>query len=477
MPPASIVWFRQDLRLADHPALHAAAERSGPVIPLYVWAPDEEGDWPPGAASRVWIAQSLRRLDESLRRLDSRLIIARGASLDALRAAIEATGADCVCWNRRYEPAARERDRQVREALEEDGVRVDTFNGSLLFEPWEVSTQQGEPYQVFTAFWKACMRQARQSAELPAPDALRAPETWPASLTVDDLDLEPSIQWDEGIKAAWTPGEAGAQARLDEFLESEAQRYGEGRDRPDYDGTSRLSPHLHHGEISPRQVWHAAHERTPTKTGLSADFKKFIDEIGWREFGYHLLYHFPATPGQALKDKFRDFPWQQDQKAFKAWQKGRTGYPMVDAGMRQLWEIGWMHNRARMIAASFMTKDLLIPWQEGARWFWDTLVDADLANNTLGWQWTAGCGADAAPFFRIFNPVTQGQRFDPRGEYIRQWIPELAKLPAKHIHSPWEAPDEVLEEAGVRLGRDYPAPMVDHKEARETALEAYNRIK
>lgn len=351
---------------------------------------------------------------------------------------------------------------------------MQTFNASLLFEPWEIENKSGKPYQVFTPFWKMCMSKGVPGELLPPPKDLPAPEEWPESLSTDELSLLPEIDWDKGIRETWTPGENGAQDRLRQFVSHGIEDYARGRDEPALETTSRLSPHLHFGEIGPRQIWHAIQH---AGLGREQAADKFLSELGWREFSHHLLHHFPGTSEHALREEFRSFPWEHDDALFKAWQRGRTGYPFVDAGMRELWHTGWMHNRARMIVASFLTKDLLLPWQEGARWFWDTLVDADLANNTQGWQWTAGCGADAAPYFRIFNPVSQGEKFDAQGEYVRRWAPELAKLPDKYVHRPWDAPEEVLDEAEVVLGETYPKRIVDHSEARIRALDAYETVK
>jgi deoxyribodipyrimidine photo-lyase len=474
-----IVWFRQDLRLVDNPALLAAVRRGGPVIPVFIWAPEEEGDWPPGAASRWWLHQSLKHLDASLRQLGSRLIIHRGPTLDVIRELVKATGSDSVFWNRRYEPTAIKRDSRVKATLQGAGLIAESFNGSLLFEPWTIQTKQGRPYQVFTAFWKACLAQPPPDAPEKAPRHLEVPPCWPATIQLAELGLEPTIDWAQGMRALWKPGESGAEELLHRFCDQAVNNYADGRNRPDHLGTSRLSAHLHFGEISVRQMWHAIHDRSHGRGTAQASNGVHVlaRELGWREFAHHLLFHFPHTPEQPLREQFARFPWQAHRDNLRAWQRGRTGYPIVDAGMRELWCTGWMHNRVRMIVASFLVKDLLIPWQEGARWFWDTLVDADLANNTLGWQWTAGCGADAAPYFRIFNPVSQGAKYDPNGTYVRQWIPDLVNLPNKWIHRPWEAPAHDLADAGIHLGSTYPRPMVDHHEARSRALDALQRTK
>ncbi len=478
-PNRTIVWFRQDLRVQDNPALQAAADRGNAVIPVYIHAPHAEGDWMPGAASRLWLRQSLESLGKDLRQLGSRLIIRRGESLKELRYLIREMQANTVYWNRRYEPAIVERDKVVKSGLASDDIEVASFNGALLYEPWEIETKDGSPYRVFTAFWKACLGSGDPAEPLPAPERLARPRQWPEGVELSDLALEPKVNWDADIRNAWTPGSEGAETRLQEFLDEALRQYSEGRNRPDMDGSSRLSPHLHYGEISPRQVWGAVKGRAALYSSKSSkeSARVFLAELGWREFAHHLLYHFPYTTEEPLRDEFARFPWMSDKKGLRAWQRGETGYPIVDAGMRQLWAIGWMHNRVRMIVASFLVKHLLIPWQHGAEWFWDTLVDADLANNTLGWQWTAGCGADAAPYFRIFNPILQGKKYDPNGEYVRQWVPELAPLPTQYIHCPWEAPEGTLADAGIKLGRDYPKPIVDHGEARERALAAFGTIR
>jgi deoxyribodipyrimidine photo-lyase len=478
----SIVWFRNDLRLADQPALTAAVQRGGPVLPVYILAADEEGRWSPGGASRWWLHHSLLALDRDLVAMGSRLILRRGPSLETLGRLVEETGADAVFWNRRYEPAIVERDGAIKAALRETGVEGRSFGGGLLHEPWTISTKRGDPYRVFTPFWKAALGTGAPGEPLPAPSSLELPDDWPASDELVSFDLEPRHDWAARFPGLWNPGAEGASARLDAFLESGLDDYEDERDLPQRPGTSGLSPHLHFGEISPREVWYAvraALEEAGGSKGKNGDwqFHPFLTELGWREFAHHLLYHFPDTTTRPLRPEFEAFPWREDPQELGAWQEGRTGYPIVDAGMRQLWKTGWMHNRVRMVTASFLVKHLLLPWSEGARWFWDTLVDADLANNTLGWQWSAGCGADAAPYFRIFNPILQGERFDPEGDYVREWVPELRTLDAKWIHSPWEAPEEVLDRAGIRLGQDYPRPLVNHRHARNRALEAYRTMR
>lgn len=477
---STILWFRQDLRIQDNPALIAASEQGGPVIPVYIWAPHEEGDWAPGSASRWWLHHAVADLDATLRQeFKSRLVIRSGDSLPILRQLMDETGAEAIFWNRRYEPAVVQRDQRIKSKLRDDGRTVQSFNASLLFEPWTISTQENKPYQVFTPFWKASKEIDGPNAPCPIPKKLPAPKQWPESDPVEQLELLPKIPWDEGIRASWNPTIRGGRAVLDRFLADGLYRYDIDRDKPGITGTSRLSPYLHCGQISPRQIWQAVHERLESEgdKNLRKNADRYLSEIGWREFGYHLLYHFPHTTDEPLREKFADFPWKRSKKSLERWQQGQTGYPIVDAGMRELWHTGYMHNRVRMIVASFLVKDLLIPWQKGAKWFWDTLVDADLANNTLGWQWAAGCGADAAPYFRIFNPVSQGERYDPQGLYVRRWVPEASQLPDRYLHKPWESDPSLREQAGLNLDDGYPNPIVDHREARERALAAFEEIK
>ena len=479
MKTTSLLWLRHDLRLADNPALAAAMEHGGAVVPVFIWSPAEEGDWQPGGATKWWLHQSLAALDGKLRELGSRLVIRRGPARETLLALVKETSAAAVFWNRRYEPASIRRDAGIKETLRAAGLRAESFGAALLREPWTIQNQSGKPFQVFTPFWKHCLSDFEPTAPVPTPQKISAPATWPRSLALGELELEPKINWTQGMLAAWRPGEAGALENLNQFLAGAFAHYTERRNRPDCAGTSRLSPHLHFGEISPRQVW-AAVQALGQQRGLPMAVwrhSQFLTELGWREFAHQLLFHFPHTPLEPLRENFKKFPWREDAALLRQWQRGQTGFPIVDAGMRELWATGWMHNRVRMIVASFLVKDLLLPWQAGARWFWDTLVDADLAQNTLGWQWSAGCGADAAPYFRIFNPTTQAEKFDPEGDYIRRWCPELAKLPTKWIHEPSAAPPEILRSAGVKLGGNYPQPVVDHAVMRQFALAAFAQIK
>lgn len=484
MPESPVIlWFRKDLRLRDNPALSAAKDSGVPLLPLFILDEEGEGAWPAGGASRWWLHHSLLALDASLRALGSRLFLVKGSSETLLEAVMKDTGARTVFWNRRYEPQAIQRDGGIKERLKKRGFEAKSFNGSLLFEPSSVHNRQGGPFQVFTPFWRHCSAALalEPPAEKPRPTRLPPAPRWNGGLPPEALGLLPKQGWASGFSAHWTPGEEGAQLRLKRFIEDCLESYDTQRDLPAVDGTSGLSPHLHFGELSPRTIWEAL--RRPSKRSgvfpASNGEQRFLAELGWREFAYHLLFHFPDTPERPLRKNFEKFEWAQDPGAVKlrAWQRGRTGYPIVDAGMRQLWETGWMHNRVRMIAASFLVKHLRLPWQRGAEWFWDTLVDADLASNTLGWQWTAGCGADAAPYFRIFNPTLQGEKFDSEGLYVRRWVPELARVPAKWIHRPSEAPAEVLRLAGLADDSPYRRPLVEHRKACDAALAAFRALK
>ncbi len=477
----AIVWLRQDLRLADNPALAFACEHFEQVIPVYIWDPDGEGDWPPGGASRWWLHHSLEALDKSLRKRHSRLIIRNGDSQTELAELIKTSQADAVCWNRRYEPAVRQRDAAIKTWLQDELKLIcRSFNSALWWEPWEIKTGQGDPYRVFTPMWKKMLAEWRYPQVPAIPQPFPAMQEAPRSVPLDKLALLPRLDWDQQFYQHWSPGEQGAWDALDVFRDRAINDYLDNRNLPAQPDTSRLSPHLHFGEISTRQI---VRQLCPDgEPPVDQQVSGFIRELAWREFSWHLLYNYPRIPAQPLQEKFSDFPWRDGrtreyQHDLRAWQQGMTGIPMVDAGMRELWATGWMHNRVRMIVASFLTKNLLIPWQAGEQWFWDTLVDADLGNNSQGWQWTAGSGADAAPYFRIFNPVSQGEKFDPEGEYVRHWIPELAELKGKRIHSPWQIEQSLLQELGIELGETYPWPVVDLKASRERALNAYQQIR
>lgn len=477
IPPATVVWFRRDLRLSDNPALEAAVARGGPVVAAWVHAPGEEGDSAPGAAARVFLHDALQSLAESLEARGSRLVLRRAPTIKALIDLARETGADAVYANKVWEPAFLAGDAKAVAALRANGLDARLFDDGVLFRPDAMKTTAGGPFRVFTPFWRRCQSSPGPEAPRPAPERIRSSGMPPPSWPLPELRLLPSVPWDAGIRVAWPSGEKAARVRLSRFLDNAMAAYPGDRDRPDRDGTSRLSPYLHFGCVSARQAWHAVRSREAADSapGAARGAETFLRQLVWRDFAHHLLFHFPSTVHAPLKEEFTAFLWRDDPAALVAWQKGWTGYPLVDAGMRQLWKTGWMHNRVRMVAASFLVKDLLLPWRKGAAWFFDTLVDADLANNTFGWQWVAGCGADASPYFRVFNPTLQGGKFDPGGDYVRTWVPELARLPDRWIHRPWEAPASVLSGAGVAPGKTYPRPIVDHAAARLRALAALPR--
>jgi deoxyribodipyrimidine photo-lyase len=472
----AIVWLRNDLRIHDQPALHAAANR-GPILPVFVLDETASQPRPYGAAARWWLHGSLRRLAHDLEARGGQLVLRRGRTAAELKQLAESVDAQAVYFCRHYEPGAAALERDICDALDEQ-IETKSFAGSLLIEPDRIATSSGDPYRVFTPFWKALasMLGSVSVKRLPAKAGWWSENT--ESETLVSWQLEPGApDWAVGLREVWEPGEASALERLEAFIDGPVDAYASERDRPDLDGTSRLSAHLRFGEISPRLIWEqmqaaAASGRVDEKAAWS-----YLRELAWREFSWHLLSHFPSLPQENFRDRFDAFPWRRDAKALRAWQRGATGYPIVDAGMRQLWQSGWMHNRVRMVVGSFLTKHLLIHWRQGEAWFWDTLVDADPANNAASWQWIAGSGADAAPYFRIFNPVIQGQKFDPNGAYVRRWVPEIARLPNRYLHAPWQASATVLASAGIELGRTYPAPIVDHAAARARALEAYASIK
>ena len=465
----SICWFRQDLRLNDNPALLEAAD-SGQVLPVYILDDENADKWQYGSAGRLWLHHSLKSLNRSLR---GNLRIYRGRAEEIIPRLCRDFHINQVFWNRCYEPWWIECDREITNRLELLSVNAHSFNSSLLWEPWQVLKKDGSPYKIFTPFYKRARTQGRGAPEDPQPGPLNL-SLYQADLggvTVDDLGLRPDHSWCRKVEVHWRIGEENALLALETFVDSKLTNYRNGRDFPALSATSRLSPHLHFGELSPRQVWQRVSE-----AGFDDNVETFKSELGWREFSYYLLYHFPQLPEKNLKPKFDQFPWWLNQQWLQCWQHGMTGYPIVDAGMRELWQTGFMHNRVRMVVASFLVKNLLIHWRHGADWFWDCLVDADLASNSASWQWVAGCGTDASPFFRIFNPVSQGQKFDSEGLYTRRFVPELAKLPNKYLFSPWQAPPEVLEHAGVNIGDNYPYPIVDLQQSRKKALDSLKRI-
>lgn len=471
-----IVWFRQDLRLKDNPALHAAYETGAPIIPLYILDNENAKEWKMGGASRVWLHHALDNLNKDL---SNHIVFKKGDAAKIIPKIIKDTGATAIYWNRCYEPWRIARDKEIKSALEDKNIEAQSFNGSLLWEPWNIKTGAGTPYKVFTPFYKkGCLGQPAPREPLPRPKRLNFAET-KLHLNLEDLKLLPSNEgdWSNRMVKHWVISEQGAQQRLSDFLDDGLQHYKEGRDHPSHDNTSRLSPYLHFGQVSPNTAWYAAQQRG-TIEGWENDMGHFLSELAWREFSYNLLYHFPKITWENLQEKFNKFPWiDKKTPALTVWQNGLTGFPIVDAGMRQLWQTGYMHNRVRMIVGSFLVKNMLTHWHKGEEWFWDCLVDADLASNAASWQWIAGSGADAAPYFRIFNPILQSKKFDEDGNYIRHYVPELKDLPNDYIHTPWETPELILKSAGVELDKTYPKPLMMHDKARERALTAYKSIK
>ena len=469
----TLMWFRQDLRLQDNPALSYAIAQ-GDILPIYILDTQNSGKWGLGGASKWWLHQSLSSLNESL---NGKLQFFQGCPLELIPDILEKTGITSIVWNRCYEPWQIKRDKKLKRLLQEKDINVQSFNGSLLWEPWEVLKKDGTPYKVFTPYYrKGCLPSGAPRKPEKTKSKYNLVSADIGALVLEDLNLMPDIQWYEHMAKEWQPGEQGASKHLKRFLKKAVTQYKTDRDIPSLTGTSRLSPHLHFGEISPNQIWYAA------LAALAPDIENkdldcYLSELGWREFSYYLLFHFPTLPEKNFQPKFDHFPWAQNKKALKAWQKGQTGIPIVDAGMRELWQTGYMHNRVRMIVGSFLVKNLLLHWSHGEKWFWDCLLDADLASNSASWQWVAGSGADAAPYFRIFNPVSQGERFDPDGRYVRKYCPELKDVPNKFIHQPWEAEPVLLKDANVTLGKDYPKPLVDLKTSRQRALDAFSGLK
>jgi deoxyribodipyrimidine photo-lyase len=464
----AIVWFRRDLRMGDNPALMAAVQSERPLICLYIDETDVSRR--EGGAKQVWLHHSLKSLEKDLKACGASLVLRQGEAQKILNDIIDQTEAEAVFWNRRYEEHGIETDKTIKSDLKDRGLKVETFNGSLLTEPWEISPKSGgDYYKVFTPYWRAACQvigpRVSNEPPLEAPDKIQG---YNGNLGSDDLSLLPKkLDWDGKIMADWTVGEKAAWDKFESFMDNSVSDYADERNIPsNKSGTSRLSPHLAAGEISPRQIWAAARDS-------DKNVDVFLSEIGWREFSYVLLFHNPKLASENYKPDFNNFDWVKDDESLEAWQRGQTGYPFVDAGLRELYQTGWMHNRVRMVVASFLVKHLLIDWRKGEDWFWDCLLEADPASNAASWQWVAGSGADAAPYFRIFNPFSQGEKFDKEGDYVREFVPELKKLPKKYIHTPWKAPQNILDNAGVKLGKTYPKPIVDHKFARERALSEY----
>ena len=466
----AIVWFRKDLRLKDNPSLDAARKAGQDIIPVFIWDDDEEDNWSPGAASRWWLHQSLKDLEQSIASNKGKLILRKGKAKDTLPQIAKSVGASTVYFSRVYDPSGRNKQVSLEASMSKIGVSCESFNGSLLNDPWDIKNGSGKPYQVFTPFWRAARSGIYKKPLSYQPKELSFINVVTKSETLDSLHLLPDHPWHQKLHSHWRVSESEGHKMIERTSAEITQFYSNRRNIPAVEGTSKLSPYLAWGNVSPRQVCDAVLQKEITSESRGEN--KFLTEIGWREFSYHLLHYFPFSTDNPLRPKYAAFPWRDDAESLSKWQFGNTGYPLVDAGMKQLYETGWMHNRVRMVVASFLVKHLLLSWKEGASWFWDTLVDADLASNTQGWQWAAGCGADAAPYFRIFNPILQGEKFDRSGRYVRQWIKPLKNFPSKWLFKPWETPTDVLNDQNMVLGQNYPNPCVNHAEARKRALEA-----
>ncbi len=479
-----IFWLRQDLRLLDNTALQYARQKSSDVHFLYIFEETHEDDLSTkGAASQWFLSRALRSFQKNIEDLGGTLLIEKGDPLSILDSVAKKTRSQTICWNRRYDPYNVRKDQKIKQTLQEKGIEVKSFKGSVLFEPWEILNQKGEPFKVFTPFWRHCL--AKNFAYTPylSPSSLKK-----SSIALhhahkkDAVDFSYDPFWSKNFSKVWedTPfnvSEQGAHERLDFFLQNHVKDYQKTRDFPALESTSKLSPYLHLGMISPDFIMHRCYQLLSIDSAYAEGIHCFLSEIGWREFSSYLLYHYPDLPTSPLRKEFLSMPWEDNPSFFDAWKKGQTGYPIVDAGMRQLWQEGWMHNRVRMIVASFLIKDLFMDWRKGERWFFDTLVDADLASNSASWQWVAGCGADAAPYFRVFNPTLQGEKFDPEGHYIKRYVPELSLMPVRFIHDPSKAPHSILQKASVVLGKKYPYPIVDHKMCRQKALEMFKNLR
>ena len=471
----SIYWIRQDLRLYDNPALKAAVN-NGAIVPIYILDDINSGEHKLGSASRIWLYHSLEKLNKQFK---NKLHFFNADPLQVISEICESEKINKVYWNRVYEPWCIQRDKKIKEILNLKGIETNSFNGSLLWEPWEVLKNDGTPYRVFTPYYRrGCLNAVEPRIPTKAPQKIQYYDLQKIkSSDIESLNLLPTHNWKNKIIKKWNVGEKAAEQRLEEFISFELNGYKEGRNFPNKKNVSRLSPHLHWGEISPNTIWHKISNLQHLEINNFEDTDTFLSEMGWREFSHYLLFYFPDLPRKNLQKKFDNFSWDNNSLFLKAWKSGLTGYPIIDAGMRELWSTGYMHNRLRMIVGSFLVKNLLLHWHEGEKWFWDCLVDADLASNSAGWQWIAGCGADAAPYFRIFNPITQGLRFDPNGDYTRRYIPEISMLPNKFLFNPWDAPNEVLKESNIKLGETYPKPIVDIKISRAKALSTFAKLK
>lgn len=472
-----IYWFRQDLRVKDNPALFDSI-KSGKILPVYILDDVNSGDCFMGKASQLWLYHSLKSLKQSLQ---GNLLVFRGDSKEVLKKLSREYSATSIYWNRCYEPWQIELSKSIKLECKSNGVEAKSYNSSLLWEPWEVLKGDSSIYKVFTPYYRnGCL--SRPSPRVAVLNDGSADLFSKASFiefnnsnNLEDLRIAHNEAWCIKLKNYWDIGEEAAHKKFEQFLKQGLKGYKEGRNFPANLNVSRLSPHIHFGEISPNYLWHKARESMPLEGDV--DIETFCSELAWREFAYYQLYHFHELPYKNWNSKFDNFPWVKDSEKLESWKRGETGVPIVDAGMRELWQTGYMHNRVRMIVGSFLIKNLMIDWREGQEWFFDCLFDADLASNSASWQWVAGCGADAAPYFRIFNPVLQGQKFDPNGEYIKRFVPELSRVPSKYLYSPWEAPEELLRSSGVELGIDYPKPIVSLAISRKKALDSYSALK
>lgn len=473
----AILWFRQDLRLLDNKAFYHACEQHKEILPIFIWDENTPQKWQMGSAQKWWLYHSLVSLQKDLKEHGLDLYLRKGKANEILKKITFEHNIQCLYSNFSYEPYQKNQDEGLKNELLENQIEVSCYNSSLLCEPWQIQTKSGSPYSVFSQFWKAFEMQEIEIKVYPKP------KKFPKLIQIKNEDLTTwnllptSPNWAKGFEKYWKIGEKAAQEKLKNFTQTHLENYAQKRDFPAINGTSKLSSHLHFGEISPHLIWENCKKTFKGNQKNSKGLETYLREIGWREFCYYLIYHNPDFPEKNFHKKFDKLKWEKDPKKLKAWQKGLTGYPIIDAAMRELWQTGWMHNRLRMVVGSFLTKHLQIHWMEGAKWFWDTLLDADLSNNSAGWQWVAGSGADAQPYFRIFNPIIQSKKFDPQGNFIRKWIPELAKLSNDEIHTPWEISKENLEKADIKLGKTYPFPIVDHKKAREKALKNFEATK